>query len=404
MSTPNTPKIYTETLPSGRVRAGFRFKGRKFQATHDYGFEAEAWAEAERDRVMARHVLGLPLVEGETLPAAPQVAPADEVGSTSESPSFAAYAESYLAARRGSISPATSRNYRTHLDAILRDTGDDAHRRPIHAIAIGALKRSDVEAWRTRSKEAGAGVPTLNARLKFVRAVCRYAVDEEILATDPTRSIKLLRHDTATAKEAIGPDEETALLAQVADNDAARLLILLGLDAGLRWQEAAAVDTSSTYTDDEGRSYVLVRQTTDRYTDEIVPTTKSGRRRYVPVTTDRLAREIRRAQLAATPGGLLATRTDGRTIGYDYFRHNTWKGITHRAGLNVRGGKRFGFHELRHTYATRLADAGVPIKEISKLLGHADVATTERYLHGGTDRHRHDLVTKATAATTPVAV
>ncbi|MEW6118252.1 MAG: tyrosine-type recombinase/integrase [Nitrospirota bacterium] len=41
----------------------------------------------------------------------------------------------------------------------------------------------------------------------------------------------------------------------------------------------------------------------------------------------------------------------------------------------------FRFHDLRHTFATRLAQAGVDIYTISKLLGHSSVKMTERYAH-----------------------
>lgn len=39
----------------------------------------------------------------------------------------------------------------------------------------------------------------------------------------------------------------------------------------------------------------------------------------------------------------------------------------------------FTFHDLRHTYATMLAEGGVPIKKAAALLGHADIRTTLKY-------------------------
>jgi integrase len=41
----------------------------------------------------------------------------------------------------------------------------------------------------------------------------------------------------------------------------------------------------------------------------------------------------------------------------------------------------FRFHDLRHTFATRLAQAGVDIYKIAKLLGHKDIRMTQRYAH-----------------------
>ena len=41
----------------------------------------------------------------------------------------------------------------------------------------------------------------------------------------------------------------------------------------------------------------------------------------------------------------------------------------------------FRLHDLRHSFATRLAQAGVDIYKISKLLGHKDIKMTQRYAH-----------------------
>lgn len=54
-----------------------------------------------------------------------------------------------------------------------------------------------------------------------------------------------------------------------------------------------------------------------------------------------------------------------------------FKKVIRRTGLN----DKFHFHSLRHTFASWLVQKGVSIYQVSKLLGHASVKTTEIYSH-----------------------
>lgn len=49
----------------------------------------------------------------------------------------------------------------------------------------------------------------------------------------------------------------------------------------------------------------------------------------------------------------------------------------HGAGVNKHG----GIHSLRHAYATHQLEAGMPVHQLQRLLGHTDVRTTMHYVH-----------------------
>jgi integrase len=55
------------------------------------------------------------------------------------------------------------------------------------------------------------------------------------------------------------------------------------------------------------------------------------------------------------------------------------------------------FHDLRHTFATRLAASGQPMRTIQEFLGHADSKTTQIYAHYAPSAHEVAMVNAAFA-------
>jgi integrase len=63
-----------------------------------------------------------------------------------------------------------------------------------------------------------------------------------------------------------------------------------------------------------------------------------------------------------------------------------------RAGVEQRK-----FHSLRNTYATRLFEAGVPLKTVQKLLGHSSLTTTKKIYISVMPKEKYNVVDKLNA-------
>ena len=67
---------------------------------------------------------------------------------------------------------------------------------------------------------------------------------------------------------------------------------------------------------------------------------------------------------------------------YDWHKPMVTIQKAHEAALKSSGIKpAFRLYDLRHTYGTRTAESGVEAPTLMKLMGHADIQTTLRYIH-----------------------
>jgi integrase len=62
------------------------------------------------------------------------------------------------------------------------------------------------------------------------------------------------------------------------------------------------------------------------------------------------------------------------------------------------------FHDLRHTFATRLAASGQPMRTIQEFMGHADSKTTQIYAHYAPSAHEVEMLNAAFAEERPGAI
>ncbi len=100
--------------------------------------------------------------------------------------------------------------------------------------------------------------------------------------------------------------------------------------------------------------------------------------RDVPITSRALPVFNRR--LSNAKGEYLFPRRVGN--GYDWTRPMTELEPAHLKAMQKSGIQpSFRLYDLRHTYGTRAVEAGIDVFSVAKLMGHADLSTTERYVH-----------------------
>jgi len=229
---------------------------------------------------------------------------------------------------------------------------------------------------------------SINRTIELMRHMLNWAVAREYLDRTPFRrgSENLVRPEIEdnTRRRRVTEQEEADLLA--AAPPYLRTLIIGALDTGMRRGEMLALRWADV---DLGTGLITLRGAT----------TKSRRTRQVPIATQRLRSVLEWLRIDAagetkpedTP---VFSNEAGEPIGS--FRTAWVLTVLKAHGVDTRWRKGtyrelapactdafrridLHWHDLRHEYASRLVERGVPLAQVRDLLGHASITTTERY-------------------------
>ncbi len=160
--------------------------------------------------------------------------------------------------------------------------------------------------------------------------------------------------------------EESELLLSKARTPWERALLLFPLHTGARAGEQVAFEWGDI---DWYNKLVIFRRSSAL--GRVGPT-KSGKDRKVPMTTD-LQGALKTIKHLRSP--LVFCNEDGRPLSKYQLHERLW-GTARRAGL-----RKIRWHDTRHSFASQLVTAGVPIMQVQQWLGHSTIAMTMRYAH-----------------------
>lgn len=229
---------------------------------------------------------------------------------------------------------------------------------------LNQISSRDTEEYKALKIKSGLNPKSINNHLSCLRKCLNTASEWNIITTVP--KIKLLK--VPPPETFFITPEECDMLIQVADgywHD----MILTVLRTGLRFGELIALKWSDV---DYDRKILTVQRSIVR---GILGSTKSNKNRIIPLAYDLselLASKKRTSEY-------IFTDENGDTLKQDYCR------VKILALAKLAGIRRIGWHALRHTFASHLANNGVTIQAIQQLLGHSDIKTTMRYTHLATE-------------------
>lgn len=243
---------------------------------------------------------------------------------------------------------------------------------------MSAITPPDVAVFVEAMKAANYAPGTCNRALVLLRYGFELALRWKIpgIESNPVKEIKNLKDDNKIERF-LTQDQTVRLLAAVRQSESEMLqyIVLFLIYTGARKREV--LDAKWQDIDWSQKSWRI-------------PKTKSGKIRHVPLSSgaiellQNLKFRIEVDELSNSNGSVDLARpifanpkTGEPYVSFFY----SWNAARIRAGLpDLR------VHDLRHSFASFLVNAGRSLYEVQELLGHADIRTTSRYAHLSRER------------------
>jgi integrase len=275
-------------------------------------------------------------------------------------PSFEAFANRFVEYYRANTRPSTVQAVDNCVKQFLPTLGRKR---------LSDVTPEDVDAFKKDARARGWSPFTINRRVGILKTLFTRAVEWGELPKSPIQRVKKLKV-LAKHHRVLTPEEETQLLNTC--NPQLRVVVFAALLTGMRRSELTTLVWRDVHWD---AGLIRIR----------AEVTKTGRERHVPLS-DTLEAVLRPLQ-----GG-----ADDRVFGYRDF------GKSYQRAVRKSGIAHCRFHDLRHTFATRLLNKGVDLRTVQELLGHTSLTMIQAYTHPDHAHLRQAIARLDAAVTLPV--
>ncbi len=295
---------------------------------------------------------------------------------------FAEYVETvWLPSKH--VETSTLAAYRSYLDKHFIPTFG---RRP-----MGKILPSEIQRWITTATENGLSPASVRKYHTMLQSVFERALVDRVVTFNPCAHTELPKVIKKKART-LTPDEYDVILAALPSQH--RLMVETAINTGLRWGELIALRPRHL---DLATGELAVEETIVEVSIKNSPTghrmlTKSYPKDNEPRTmglppelVTQLGAYITDRGLAS--GDLLFATLEGTPISRNTFRTRIWRPAVKASGIDfdVR------VHDLRHAHASWLLAGGSDLRSVMDRMGHAQITTTQKYLHTLPDADHKNL-------------
>lgn len=266
--------------------------------------------------------------------------------------------------RQGYLNRNTCEDYKIRLNALERAFGK---------LLLCELSKDAIIDHMTDTAERTSNV-SANKDLQIIKQVMKKGLEMHAITANPAKDVRAFSEKEHVRNRFLMPGELLSLL------DAAHkgrgkhylpALILLGAEHGASKQECLSLQWSDIDFDYQDIGLIRFFRTKNGHerTEYLMPRTKAA----LLQRRDYLAWKRHRGNYRVVDTNLVFCRVNGTPI--KQFR-KAFNAACYDAGI-----KDFHFHDLRHTFCSNLILSGADLKDAKEMIGHADIAMTDRYTH-----------------------